>query len=237
MKKLLLISYWIVAVSLLAAVMVSLGYSFFEALFIGVMFLPGALAVKYFYPKVSFKDKKTGIINSVFITIGIILGEILLIFFAQARISSFRDEMVPPFLWDAPPQMLTNPVFVSIMIAALAVGSYFFERWLDIKIPTRPEPITFLSERKAVTLEVEEILFIESNDAVTTVFATQERHFRNKTPISQWESILGEGFVRIHRSYLVNRSTVSEVTSDTVTVGGYELPVSRKYKDAALNIR
>ena len=44
MKRLLIISYWIVSILLVALVLTSVGYQFLEALFIGSMFLPGALA-------------------------------------------------------------------------------------------------------------------------------------------------------------------------------------------------
>ena len=41
---------------------------------------------------------------------------------------------------------------------------------------------------------------------------------------------LGEGFVRIHRSYLVNRACITSAGSDTLQVAGRELPISRKYR-------
>ena len=182
MKRFLIISYWVVSILLVAIVLTSVGYSFLEALFIGSMFLPGAV-------------------------------------------------------WDWPdiPHILTNPVFIAIILTALAAGSYFFESWLDRKRPTRPAPITFTSDRKPVTLPLEEILYVESNDDITTVIATGDRRFRNKTPISQWEAILSPNFLRIHRSYLVNKEAITRVDGDLLYVDDIELPVSRKYKDAVVN--
>lgn len=52
MKRLLVISYWILSILLVAICLSSLGYRFLETLFIGMMFLPGALAAKY-----SFADE------------------------------------------------------------------------------------------------------------------------------------------------------------------------------------
>ena len=69
---------------------------------------------------------------------------------------------------------------------------------------------------------------------MTIVVATEDRHYRNKTPISQWESILGEDFIRIHRSFLVNKKAVSEIYTDSLLVGKTELPISRKYKDSVM---
>ena len=71
---------------------------------------------------------------------------------------------------------------------------------------------------------------MESNDKEVMIYATEGRHFRNKTGISQWENILGSGFLRIHRSYLVNVDHAELVSPDVVSVIGSQLPVSRKYK-------
>ena len=69
--------------------------------------------------------------------------------------------------------------------SAATSSSHFFESWLDRKRPSRPAPITFTSDRKPVTLPLEEILYVESNDDIATVIATSGRRFRNKTPISR----------------------------------------------------
>lgn len=236
MKRLWTIVYWIAATVLVAAVVCSLGYRFGEALFIGTMFLPGALAVKFFFPKIfsaeGGKDSRREQVQSaIFLTLGIIVAEILLFVIAQVVISNIRNGNEWYFSGTEMPDMLINPIFIAIMIAALAVGDWFFERWLESLYPEAPRPVTFLSDRKSVTLLREEILYVESNDSVTTVVATEGRRFRNRTPISQWEALLGEPFVRIHRSYLVNRTAVTDVDVDTVIVGDTELPVSRKYKN------
>ena len=206
MKRFLIISYWVVSILLVAVVLTSIGYRFLEALFIGSMFLPGALAAKYFFPKVR------GVKDTVFLVLGILMAEILLLLIAHYLILTYRENLPLP-MWDWPdlPQILTNPVFIALILTTLAAGSYFFESWLDRKRPTRPAPITF------------------------TVIATGDRRFRNKTPISQWEAILSPHFLRIHRSYLVNKEAITRVDGDLLYVNDIELPISRKYKDAVGN--
>ena len=137
--------------------------------------------------------------------------------------------------WIGLPEILTNPIFIALILTALAAGSYFFELWLDRLRPTAPAPITFTSDRKPVTLPLGEILYVESNDATTTVVATDDRRFKNITPISQWEAILRPHFVRIHRSYLVNKAAITRIDGDLLYVNDIELPISRKYKDTVLN--
>lgn len=231
MKRLLVISYWVLSVLLVSLIVTSLGYGFLEALLIGTMFLPGALGARYFFPKVDFKDRKTGIRDTVFIVLGILIAEMLLFVIAEYYIDYIRQNWLTP-----PPQILTNPIFITLILTILATGCYFFESWLDKKRPTPPVPIKFTSERKPVTLSVEEILYVESNDDVTIVYATEGRCYRNITPISRWEAILKPHFLRIHRSYLVNRAAVTGVDVDLLYIGETQLPISRKYREEVLGL-
>ena len=232
MKRSLVISYWIVSTLLVATILSSFGYRFPEALFVGTMFLPGALAAKFFFQKVNFRDRRSEIRDTVFIIFGILLGEILLFMLAHIYIQILREGQNGWFLhMEDIPQPLTNPVFIALILTALATGAYFFESWLDRKHPDAPGPVRFISGRKPVSLPLDEILYVESNDSVTTVVATDDRRFKNKTPISQWEANLEPQFIRIHRSYLVNRKAVTGIDVDILYVGDIQLPISRKYKE------
>ena len=232
MKRTLVISYWVLSIFLVAVILTSLGYRFMEAVFISTMFLPGALAAKYFFPKVDFRNRRTGVKDTLFIVLGILVAEVFLFLVTHFYILRYRENVAD---WIGLPEILTNPVFIALIVTALAAGGYFFERWLDRLRPSAPAPITFTSDRKPVTLPLGEILYVESNDATTTVVATDGRRFKNITPISQWEAILTPHFLRIHRSYLVNKAAITRVDGDLLYVDDIELPISRKYKDAVEN--
>ena len=233
MKRLLIISYWVVSILLVALVLVSLGYRFLEALFVGTLFLPGALAAKFFFPKVDLKKRRSGIKDAIFIVLGILAGEILLFLVTHYYIILLREgRYVPPERMPDIPHLLTNPVFIALILTALAAGCYFFEAWLDKKRPSAPGPISFVSDRKTVSLPREGILYVESNDDATVVVASDGRRFKNYTPISQWEANLSPQFIRIHRAFLVNRAAITRVDVDLLYIGDIELPISRKYREA-----
>ena len=60
----------------------------------------------------------------------------------------------------------------------------------------------------------------------------------NMTGITQWEKLLGEDFVRVHRSYVVKKSAIVSVANESVSLqDGTEIPVSRKYRDIINNPR
>lgn len=126
---------------------------------------------------------------------------------------------------------MQNPIFLALVIAALSVGSVFIDRLLEAKFPSGPKEITFLSDRRPITVKESDIQYVESNDAITIVHTKDAKEYRNKTSISQWESSLGPNFVRIHRSFLVNRSSITSTDKDVLYIGETELPISRKYRN------
>ena len=132
--------------------------------------------------------------------------------------------------------MLINPAFLALILMVLSISDYFWAQWLDTRFKPQDRTVTFFSERKSVTLRHSDIAYIESNDTEVRVVTTTGEAHRNKTGIGQWENLLGQEFLRIHRSYLVNTALAALSAPDTVTVGGVELPVSRKYKERVQEI-
>ena len=212
-----------VALALIAAILVSLDYTLTQAVLISLVFLPCVLTLEYFLPKAdSFLDK-------LWFCLAVLVIVILLILVIHRLLWSpfMRTEVW--YMLDVQP-VLVNPAFLGLIVTALAVGDYGWRKWLDKKWPPGPRQITFFSDRKTVTLSLDEIAYIESNDTEVRIVTQEGRSYRNKTGISQWENILGEGFVRIHRAFLVNEACITEVGSDSLLAAGTELPISRKYR-------
>lgn len=228
-KTLIVIGFWSVAIVLIAAMVMSMGFSFPEALLIGVLFLPGALAARFFFSKMSFTPRKSALVDALFLTLAILVAETALVVFANIAIIHMRKIML--WSYDGYSKILFNPIFIGMILVLLIVGDAALSVYLGRRFPAKQSPVRFVSERRAVSLPKDEILYIESNDREVTVYATQGRIFRNKTAISQWDNLLGRDFLRIHRSYLVNIARIDSINSDTVSIDGERLPISRKYKD------
>lgn len=223
MKLVARIGYWAIALALIVAILVSLDYTLTQAVLISLIFLPCVLALEYFLPKAeSFLDK-------LWLCLAVLVVVILLILVIHRLLWSpfMRSEVW--YMLDVQP-VLVNPAFLGLIVTALAVGDYGWRKWLDKKWPSGPRQITFFSDRKSVTLSLDEIVYIESNDTEVRIVTQEGRSYRNKTGISQWENILGEGFVRIHRAFLVNEACITEVGSDSLLAAGTKLPISRKYR-------
>lgn len=211
----------------------SLDYCFSDALFVSMSFVPGCLVLRFLLPHVSFSELKKGIINLILVVAAVLLTDILLVIWCHVMMNGFLMSFHDGF-----PTILVNPAFISIVMLVLTGGDYVLSRYLKSRFHDEAHPVTFTSDYKKVTLDISEILYVESRDTEVWICATDNRRFRNKTGITQWENLLGEDFVRVHRSYVVKKSAIVSVESESISLhGGTEIPVSRKYKDSVSVIR
>ncbi|MBO4570370.1 MAG: LytTR family transcriptional regulator [Bacteroidales bacterium] len=226
MKTLARIAFWLVALALLAAILVSLDYSLAQAVFISLLFCPCALALERFMP--TARKPMDKVYLSLAVLVSVVLLILVLHHIVWARLNpeyGYIEEQAPVS------PMLINPVFLGLILTVLSIGDFFWAKWLGRRFKEKDRSVTFFSDRKSVTLRLADIAYVESNDTEVRIVTAAGESYRNKTGISQWENLLGEGFLRIHRSYLVNAALATLSTPDTVSVGDAQLPVSRKYRD------
>ena len=179
-------SYWILAVFAVSLLLVGLDYSFGDSFFLGVLLVPGCLATRWLIPKIRSEKKHIRIINTVCVIAAILITDILLIIWYHV----FRQESSLWFLSDAMSPMMLNPVFLGLIMAVIAYCDYLLSDYLKRKFKDETKSITFTSEYRKVTLEISEVIYVESRDTEVWIHATNNRIFRNRTPITQWQNIL-----------------------------------------------
>lgn len=224
MRLLATIGYWMLAVLLLAAVTASVGYDPGQALFLAAAMLPGMFCAKLLLPA-AFRAQRRSVVSVVCVACGVLVVEWMLLLLAHhyTQLDFWQERM--PF-----PALFSNPVFLALLLAAIVIPEMLLARWLDTRLP-RMRTVTFISERRKVVLPVAGILYVESNDSEVLLHTTDGDVYRTKTRITQWEQLLDDRFVRIHRAWLVNAEHVADVQSGQLTVGGRTLDISRKYRE------
>ena len=228
-KGIIIIAYWLLAIFLTAIILTSLDYDLGHAAVMSLSFLPAAMALSFFLPKVDrTRDLKDRVLDTIFIVLGVMTTTFFFIYLWQmlfVYVIDHADDMKRDM-----PSMLWNPVFVAAILAILAYGNYLLVKWLEKRCPAE-RIVSFTSDYKKVSVRQEDILYIESRDSEVWIFTRDGHQYRNKTGISQWENALGPGFIRIQRAFLVNLSEATLASPDSVRVAGKELPVSKKYRD------
>ena len=229
-----MIAYWATALIIVAMILLSLDYSFAEALFMSSLFLPGVIAAKFFLAQVRKDASSNSAMNAVYIFGAIAVMEFLLIVCGH-RLLEYIEKQNPLYLGIGVADILVNPIFVAVIIFLILAGEHMvLQKYKDVN---EVRTVSFTSDRHKIILNRNEIVYIESNDSEVWVYATEERRFRNKTGITQWENLLGEDFIRVHRSFIVKKELIQETLSDSLTLAdGTSIPVSRKYREAVASL-
>ena len=132
--------------------------------------------------------------------------------------------------------------FLALVLYLVVFGYSFFKVYLKLKARERQleifekakqtettTPLILKVNRRQVPIGINEIRFIESYSDYVKVHLTNDSLI-TREKISHLEEKLGEQFLRIHRSYLVNRQLVEAFTKDTIQIAGRELTIGRTYR-------
>lgn len=94
----------------------------------------------------------------------------------------------------------------------------------------------FTVNKKKARIPMHTILYIESQRENVKI-VTDSKTIVTRYPISELEKELpASAFIRIHRSFMVNRSKIDFIDANDVEIAGKELPIGRSYKDLVYQV-
>ncbi|MEO9482099.1 MAG: LytTR family transcriptional regulator DNA-binding domain-containing protein [Ekhidna sp.] len=94
--------------------------------------------------------------------------------------------------------------------------------------------LSIRSNRKQVLLPLDEILYIESMGDYVEIHSTKGSYI-TKEKISSLSDRLPNSFVRIHRSFIVNKGHVFRFNKEEIEIADRSIPIGRKYKKSAMD--
>ncbi len=95
--------------------------------------------------------------------------------------------------------------------------------------------LTVISDRQQIPIPLDQIRFIESLSDYVRIDHENGKTM-TKEKISKLEERLPADFIRVHRSFIVNRKWVVAFSSEHVKVADETIPVSRKYKKKVMEV-
>lgn len=90
------------------------------------------------------------------------------------------------------------------------------------------------ADRKMVKIDFESILYIESLSDYVKIFTNESTIVTRETITKLEKQLLGNNFIRIHRSYIVSIKNIVSYTNEFIEVKNKALPISRSYKEQVL---
>ena len=98
------------------------------------------------------------------------------------------------------------------------------------EIPQHKNYIFVTEDRKQVKILFDEILFVESVKNYIKIKTEKSSHLV-KYAISSFEKVLDERFIRVHRSYIINRDKITAYTKYDIEIGEIEIPIGESYRN------
>jgi len=93
------------------------------------------------------------------------------------------------------------------------------------------QPFLYLRvDRKMVKVLFNDILYIEGLRDYVRIFTTSKTIITKHLLSSLEEMLPADGFLRIHRSYIVSISKIDSYNTDMIEIGKNELPIGRLFK-------
>jgi DNA-binding LytR/AlgR family response regulator len=119
----------------------------------------------------------------------------------------------------SPKAYISKPFKENDVLAALTIISHNLSPKIQIR---GPHGIEFLS--------TDEVHYIKGDGAYVEIHTAKGSLVQRKL-LKEIELELGENFVRVHRSYIVNRHYIEQQSANKLKVGGKFIPLSNKYRD------
>ena len=101
--------------------------------------------------------------------------------------------------------------------------------------PTNEEETYFFVRCNQVFEKIyfKEVLYVEAQENYVVIHTTRQSYMV-LMPIKRVEELLGQGFLRVHKSYLVAVDKITSVETHQLTIKGQIIPVSRTYRSKVI---
>ncbi len=174
------------------------------------------------------------ILYSVYTVIISLYLEILIIYFSLLVFQYFQIET--KLLLTADILLLAFLIYLSIIIRAFIeiIKNYNHQSTIitelkEAKVKNEQHEITIKVSRRNQIIKLDNLIYIESLGDQLKYFC-EDAEFINRDKISKVQNLLPDNFIRIHRSFIINKSFVETYRSDFVITRGIEIPISRTYR-------
>jgi DNA-binding LytR/AlgR family response regulator len=154
--------------------------------------------------------------------------------------TAYREYALDSFEFDVVDYLLKPITFERFL---KAVNKYFQVSQEEIPVAApvseviqSEEAFIYVRENKRVIkVNLNEILYIEGLSEYVQIYTDRKKIITKTSMTSLEEKLPNDGFLRIHKSFIVSVSRIEAFTANTIEVPGKELPIGRSYKNAVLN--
>jgi DNA-binding LytR/AlgR family response regulator len=132
---------------------------------------------------------------------------------------------------------LLKPFALRRFLKAVHKAKDFLQLKKTQSVNAAPSPYIFVkSEKRIEKVALADILYAEVLGNYLTIYTDRKQIVAYLTMKSLESQLSPIDFVKIHQSFLVNRSKIEAIEGNEIKIGTRSLPISRNYRDNVMNL-
>jgi DNA-binding LytR/AlgR family response regulator len=131
---------------------------------------------------------------------------------------------------------LLKPFAFSRFLKAVHKAKDYYQIKNRITTAIQPSYIFIKSDKRIEKIELGDISYAESVGNYVSIYTADKKIIAYLTMKSLESQLPADEFIKIHQSYLVNRSKISAIEGNEIKIGSKSLPISRNYRDMVMKI-
>ncbi|MET1260130.1 LytTR family DNA-binding domain-containing protein [Flagellimonas sp. DF-77] len=147
--------------------------------------------------------------------------------------TAHRDYAVEGFELSALDYLLKPIVFERFFMAVQKFFAHMDRSGLSNETAAAHATVYIRKGHKKIKLETQKLIYIESFKDYIEIHQPSKM-IRVKLNIGAFEKELGPDFLRIHRSYIINKHYIQGYSKNEVELNGMELPIGSSYREQVL---
>ena len=153
--------------------------------------------------------------------------------------TAFREYALDGFELDVVDYLLKPITFERFL---KSVNKYYQETQEEVQTNTPVAEVTQAEEsfiyvkenKRVIKVYLHDILYVEGLSEYVQIYTDRKKIITKTSMTNLEEKLPGDGFLRIHKSFIVSLSRIEAFTTHSIEVPGKEIPIGRSYKNAVL---
>lgn len=238
------ILFWVITTTVMIIGFGSTFNDFSKTFYFVTFLMPVAMATSYFFnyylvPRFLLKRKIIRFaVYTIYTLVVSLFLQMVVITLSFVVIANYNYGEMEPVMANI--FVLASAIYLIVLLKAFVLlyrrvmnDEFKVKKLIREKNALKTDFITVRADRKNRQVKLKDMIYLESLADYVKIH-TPESSITTKETISSFEESLPEYFIRIHRSYIVNRHHVRSFSSTAVLICDKELPVSRTFKERAL---
>lgn len=135
-----------------------------------------------------------------------------------------------------PISFIAKPYTAEGLLSNLEIALHnYFDNHKNEKVESNSNQSLFVKDKnELVKIDYSSISYVQAMDNYAIIFTSDKKYVVPHTLKKLEEDLVPYGFIRVHRSYIVNKAKITSILPKMLKLNGVEIPLSESYRQDVL---